>query len=125
MQKKKVLVIDDEQIVLDSVCRILKEENCEVEISLRGQQGLDRALSEEYDMVLTDIDMPRMNGFELIRKIKSHETLKSLPVIIVSYKMSEEDRLEGFEAGADYYLHKTDFDDTTLINAVVDLIGEA
>ncbi len=69
--------------------------------------------------------MPRMNGFELIRKIKSHDGLKSLPVIIVSYKMNEEDRLKGLEAGADYYLHKTDFDDNLLIDAVVDLIGEA
>ncbi len=48
-----------------------------------------------------------------------------LPVIIVSYKMNEEDRLKGLEAGADYYLHKTDFDDNFLIDAVVDLIGEA
>jgi two-component system sensor histidine kinase and response regulator WspE len=64
-----------------------------------------------------------MNGIELVNKIKNHPKLNSLPVIIVSYKDREEDRIRGMEAGADYYLTKASFHDDTLIKAVVDLIG--
>jgi len=69
--------------------------------------------------------MPRMNGFELISHIKQHEKLKTLPVMVVSYKNKEEDRLRGLEAGADYYLTKSSFQDNSFIDAVTDLIGEA
>jgi two-component system sensor histidine kinase and response regulator WspE len=65
-----------------------------------------------------------MDGFELVVMIKKDPVLKSLPVMIVSYKDREEDRMRGLEAGADYYLTKGSFHDETLLQAVVDLIGE-
>jgi len=77
-----------------------------------------------YDLVITDVDMPRMDGIELATLIKKDPQLKSLPVMIVSYKDREEDRMRGLEAGADYYLTKGSFHDETLLQAVVDLIGE-
>jgi two-component system sensor histidine kinase and response regulator WspE len=70
------------------------------------------------------VDMPRMDGIELAALIKKDPHLKSLPVMIVSYKDHEEDRLRGLEAGADYYLSKGSFHDETLLQAVMDLIGE-
>jgi two-component system sensor histidine kinase and response regulator WspE len=76
-------------------------------------------------MVVSDVDMPRMNGIEFVTQIKQHPELKSLPVIIVSYKDKEEDRILGMEAGANYYLTKSSFEDDSLIQAAVDLIGEA
>ena len=66
-----------------------------------------------------------MNGIELVRKIKADPILKVLPVMIVSYKDREEDRLRGLEAGANYYLTKSSFHDETLLRAVRDLIGES
>ena len=78
-----------------------------------------------YDMVISDVDMPRMDGFELVSQIKNDARLRALPVMIVSYKGSEEDRTRGLEAGANYYLTKSSFHDETLLQAVVDLIGEA
>jgi two-component system sensor histidine kinase and response regulator WspE len=86
--------------------------------------GWNAVRISHYDLVITDIDMPRMNGIELLRAIKSDLKLQHLPVMIVSYKEGEEDRLRGLEAGADYYLTKSSFHDTTLIEAVKDLIGE-
>jgi two-component system sensor histidine kinase and response regulator WspE len=68
--------------------------------------------------------MPRLDGVELAALIKQDPALKSLPVMIVSYKDREEDRLRGLEAGADYYLTKGSFHDETLLQVVVDLIGE-
>src|SRR5262245_26632988 len=78
-----------------------------------------------YDLVISDVDMPRMDGFELVSQIKNDARLRAVPVMIVSYKGSEEDRTRGLEAGANYYLTKSSFHDETLLQAVVDLIGEA
>jgi two-component system, chemotaxis family, sensor histidine kinase and response regulator WspE len=77
-----------------------------------------------FDLVVSDIDMPRLNGIELVRKIKADPRLQTLPVVIVSYKDREEDRLRGLEAGANYYLTKSSFHDDTLIQAVRELIGD-
>jgi two-component system sensor histidine kinase and response regulator WspE len=74
-------------------------------------------------LVITDVDMPRLDGIELAALIKKDPQLKSLPVMIVSYKDREEDRLRGLEAGADYYIAKDNLNDETLLQAVVDLIG--
>jgi two-component system sensor histidine kinase and response regulator WspE len=67
--------------------------------------------------------MPRMNGIDLVRTVKTDPLLKELPVMIVSYKDREEDRLRGLEAGANYYLTKGSFHDESLLAAVRDLIG--
>ena len=79
----------------------------------------------EYDLVVSDIDMPRMNGFEFVSKMKNDDRFKNIPVFIVSYKDREEDRQQGLEVGADYYLTKGSFHDESLLDAVIDLIGEA
>jgi two-component system sensor histidine kinase and response regulator WspE len=76
-------------------------------------------------LVVTDIDMPRMDGIELVTLIKRDALLKTIPVMIVSYKDRDEDRRRGLDAGADYYLAKGSFHDEALLDAVHDLIGEA
>ena len=75
--------------------------------------------------MITDVDMPRLNGIELVRMIKEDSRVRSVPVVIVSYKDREEDRLRGLQAGADYYLTKCSFHDETLLGVVQELIGEA
>jgi two-component system sensor histidine kinase and response regulator WspE len=87
--------------------------------------GWNAVRTGQFDLVVTDIDMPRMDGIELVTLIKKHTNLKSLPVLVVSYKDREEDRQRGLSAGADYYLTKGSFHDETLLQAVVDLVGEA
>jgi two-component system sensor histidine kinase and response regulator WspE len=69
--------------------------------------------------------MPRMTGIELVSKIKTDPNLHWLPVIIVSYKDRDEDRMKGLEAGADRYLTKSSFHDETLLSAVAELIGRS
>jgi two-component system sensor histidine kinase and response regulator WspE len=85
--------------------------------------GWNAVRTNHYDLVVSDIDMPRMTGIEFVSLIKSHPKLNSLPVIIVSYKDREEDRIKGMEAGADYYLTKSSFQDESFLTAVIDLIG--
>lgn len=122
--KKRILVVDDSITVREMERKILQRNGYEVELAVDGADGWNAVRTGRYDLVITDVDMPRMNGFDLVAKIKQHAVLKSLPVIIVSYKDREEDRVGGLAAGAGYYLTKSSFEDDSFINAVVDLIGE-
>lgn len=121
---KRVLVVDDSITVREVERKLLQNRGYSVDVAFDGMEGWNAVRSGRYDLVISDIDMPRMNGIELIKQIKSHPRLNSVPVIVVSYRDREEDRIQGLEAGADYYLTKSSFHDDTLIEAVVDLIGE-
>lgn len=124
-KEKHILVVDDSITVREMERKLLESRGYQVDVAVDGMDAWNLLRIASYDMVVSDIDMPRMNGFELITQIKQHEKLKSLPVMIVSYKNKEEDRLRGLEAGANYYLTKSSFQDNSFIDAVVDLIGEA
>lgn len=123
--RKRVLVVDDSITVREVERKLLENQGYEVEIAVNGMDGWNALRTGHFDLVISDVDMPRMTGIELVSQIKNHSTLKSIPVIIVSYKDREQDRIRGLEVGADYYLTKSSFHDDTLLNAVVDLIGEA
>ena len=124
-QRKRILVVDDSLTVRELERKLLAGRGYEVEIAVDGMDGWNAVRTGRFNLVVTDIDMPRMDGIELVTLIKKDPGTKALPVMIVSYKDREEDRRRGLEAGADYYLTKGSFHDETLIQAVVDLIGEA
>jgi two-component system sensor histidine kinase and response regulator WspE len=121
---KRILVVDDSITVREMERKILENKGYQVEVAVDGMDGWNMLRTGSFDMIVSDVDMPRMNGFELITQIKGHERFKSLPVMIVSYKNKEEDRLRGLEVGANYYLTKSSFQDNSFIEAVADLIGE-
>ena len=122
---KRILVVDDSITVRETERNLLQNEGYHVEVAVDGMDGWNATRTEQYDLIISDVDMPRMNGFELVENIKSDERFKDIPVIIVSYKDREEDRMRGLDVGADYYLTKGSFHDDTFIDAVIDLIGEA
>ena len=122
---KRVLVVDDSITVREVERNLLEAVGYEVEVAVDGMDGWHVINQSTFDLIITDIDMPRMDGIELVRQIKSKPSLRDIPVIIVSYKDREEDRQRGLEAGADHYLTKGSFQDNSLRNAVIDLIGEA
>ena len=124
-KRKRILVVDDSITVREVERRILENHGYDVEVAVDGMDGWNAVQVGHYDLVISDVDMPRMNGIELVSQIKRSPHLRSLPVMIVSYKGSEADRHQGLEAGANYYLTKSSFHDETLLHAVVDLIGEA
>ena len=97
----------------------------DVEVAVDGMDGWNAVRTGHFDLVVTDIDMPRMDGIELVSLINKDPNLKSLPVMVVSYKDRDEDRQRGLDAGAAHYLTKGSFHDETLLQAVIDLIGEA
>lgn len=123
-KRKSILVVDDSITVREMERKLLENKGYRVEVAVDGLDGWNAVRTGDFDLVVSDVDMPRMNGIELITNIKKHAVLKSLPVIIISYKDREEDRLGGLEAGANYYLTKGSFQDDSFLSAVVDLIGE-
>jgi two-component system sensor histidine kinase and response regulator WspE len=122
-KRKRVLVVEDSFTVRELERKLLVNGGFEVEVAVDGMDGWNAARTSRFDLVITDVDMPRMDGIELVTLVKKDPHLKSLPVMIVSYKDRPEDRRRGLDAGADYYLSKGSFHDETLLNAVVDLIG--
>lgn len=120
----KILVVDDSITVREVERKLLENNGYKVETAVNGVDGWNAIRTHQYDLIITDVDMPRMNGIELVSQIKNHPNFKSLPVIIVSYKDREEDYLKGLDVGANYYLTKSSFHDDTLIKAVIDLIGK-
>ncbi len=124
-QRKRVLVVDDSITVREVERQLLANRGYLVEVAVDGMEGWNLVRAGHFDLVISDIDMPRLNGLELVRRIKGDVRLQTVPVVIVSYKDREEDRLRGLEAGANYYLTKSSFHDDTLIQAVRELIGDA
>jgi two-component system sensor histidine kinase and response regulator WspE len=123
--RKRVLVVDDSLTVRELERKLLDQVGYDVAVAVDGLDGWNVVRSEHFDLVITDIDMPRMDGIELVAQIKNDPQLNVVPVMIISYKDREEDRRRGLDAGADYYLTKGSFHDETMLKAVVDLIGTA
>lgn len=122
---RRVLVVDDSLTVRELERKLLTSRGYAVDVAVDGVDGWNTVRAGEYDLIISDVDMPRMDGIELIGLLKKDPRLRTLPVMIVSYKDREEDRRRGLEAGADYYLTKSSFHDESLLQAVADLIGEA
>ena len=121
MEKNKALVIDDEQIVLDSVSKILKDENYEVDVSLSGREGLNQAIQKEYDIVLTDIRMPDIGGMRVLRDVKRAKP--SLPVVITTGYASVKSAVQAMKLGAADYIEKPFTPDQLLkaVNSALDM----
>jgi len=122
MEKKKALVIDDEQIVLDSVSQILIDENYEVDASLSGREGLDWAIERPYDIVLTDIRMPDIGGMRVLRDIKRIKS--SLPVLIITGYATTKAAVQAMKLGAADYIEKP-FEPEQLLESVARALGIA
>jgi two-component system sensor histidine kinase and response regulator WspE len=122
---RRVLVVDDSLTVRELERQLLEGHGYTVEVAVDGVDGWNTIRSGEYDLVISDVDMPRMDGIALVSRIKQDPRLGSIPIVIVSYKDREEDRMRGLDAGANAYLTKSSFHDQTFLRTVVDLIGEA
>jgi two-component system sensor histidine kinase and response regulator WspE len=123
--RKRILVVDDSLTVRELQRKLLGNRGYDVAVAVDGMDGWNALRSEDFDLLITDIDMPRMDGIELVTLVRRDQRLQSLPVMVVSYKDREEDRRRGLDAGADYYLAKASFHDDALLDAVVELIGGA
>jgi two-component system chemotaxis response regulator CheY len=104
--KKKILIVDDSEFVRSYHSYILQQADFDVITAVDGSDGLEKLYANACDLVLTDINMSNMDGYELIRRIRTDEKYRFLPVIIVSTESESKDKTKGFEAGANLYIVK-------------------
>ena len=123
-QRKRILVVDDSITVRELERQLLQARGFAVDVAVDGMDGWNAIRGAHYDLVVTDVDMPRMDGIGLVSLIKNDPSRKDIPVVIVSYKDREEDRLRGLDAGANRYLTKSSFHDETFVHTIIDLVGE-
>ncbi|MFM7506527.1 MAG: response regulator [Rubrivivax sp.] len=120
---RRILVVDDSPTVRATQRDTLAQAGYEVVTANDGLEGWQLLRQGGFDLLVTDVDMPRLDGIGLVRSVRAESGLAPLPVIIMSYRGSEQDRQAGMAAGADAYLLKANFDDQQLIDIVAQLIG--
>ena len=124
-RRKRVLVVEDSITVREVERQLLLRMGYEVEVAVDGVDGWNALQAGGYDLVVSDVDMPRMNGIDFVKTLRADERFRRIPVIIVSYKDRDEDRMRGMEAGANAYLTKGSFHDQSFGQMVLDLVGPA
>lgn len=117
----KVLVVDDLPTELELICRVLQDAGMDVIRASDGDEAISRIQEESADLVILDVVMPRMNGFEVIRELRSNEQTKNVPIVMCTQKSTDIDRAWSTELGADAYLTKP-FDPQQLIYMVQRLL---
>ena len=124
-KQRRILVVEDSITVREVERQMLMRAGYAVDTAVDGVDGWNALQKVKYDLVVSDVDMPRMNGIEFVRKMRADRRYETLPVVIVSYKDRDEDRIAGLEAGASAYLTKGSFQDQSFLQTIADLIGAA
>lgn len=122
-RRQKVLVVDDSPLTRELLVSLLESVGYQIIQAPDGQQALEVLSREAVDIVVTDLEMPNVDGLELTRRLKSHATWRALPVVIVTTRGSEADRRSGMEAGADGYVTKGDLVRQDLVDVVARLLA--
>jgi two-component system chemotaxis response regulator CheY len=104
--KKTILIVDDSEFVRSYHSHILEQAHFRVITAVDGSDGLEKLFTNACDLVLTDINMSNMDGYEFIRRVRADGKYSSLPIIIMSTESEGKDKMKGFDAGANLYLVK-------------------
>ena len=117
MKKERILIVDDEKDIVESVQFRLEFEGFECLAAHDGEDALSRAKKESPNLILLDVMLPKMNGYQVCRLLKSDENYKHIPIIMITAKVQESDKFWGKESGADDYVTKP-FDMEELIQKI-------
>ena len=112
----KILIVEDEKLLADSLKTLLEKKGFEVEIAYDGETGEEYAELGVYDLLILDVMIPKLNGYEVARKVRAKHC--GTPILMLTAKSDLEDRIEGLNAGADYYLTKP-FDTRELLEMCI------
>jgi len=122
---KKILIIEDEEILLNLLKNKLSEIGYEIFTSVDGQEGLEAIKEIVPDLILLDIVMPKMGGFELMEKMQEDDSIKNIPVVIISNSGQPVELDRAKQLGAKDWLIKTEFDPQEVVEKVVAQIGDS
>jgi chemotaxis protein histidine kinase CheA len=118
-----ILVVDDSLSTREIEKSILESYGYQVTLAGDGRDGFDQAMKFKYDLIITDVEMPNMDGFSLTEKLREEEGYRNTPIILVTSLDKEEDKKRGIRVGADAYIVKGDFEQSALIDTVRNLAG--
>jgi len=119
---KSILLIEDDPFLIDIYSTKLKEEGYGVEVADDGEEALDKIKAHKPDLILLDIVLPNVNGWEILRRIKKEEDLKNLKIIILSNLAEKEEVEKGMSSGADKYLVKAHFTPTEVVKEITQIL---
>lgn len=117
------MVVDDSRNTREIEKDLLEAWGYQVTLAEDGQDGLDKARAGDFDAILTDVEMPVMDGFTLTSHLRQEERYQHTPIIIITSREKETDRRRGIEVGADAYIVKGSFDQNSLIDTLKVLLG--
>lgn len=118
----KILAVDDEPDVLSLLNLMLTSQGYNVVTAADGQEGLEKARTENPNLILLDVMLPKLDGYKIARMLKFDENFKHIPIIMLTAKVQEKDRQTGMEMGADDYITKP-FDTAALLEKVKEILN--
>jgi two-component system chemotaxis sensor kinase CheA len=119
----KILVVDDSLNTREIEKDVLEAHGYHITLAEDGVDGLQKALDDDFDAILTDVEMPNMDGFTLTARLRQVEKYQKAPIVIITSREKEEDKRRGIQVGADAYIVKGDFDQNNLVNTLRALLG--
>ncbi|OGG02807.1 hypothetical protein A2W14_07345 [Candidatus Gottesmanbacteria bacterium RBG_16_37_8] len=119
----KILIIEDDPLMLRMYQKIFKFEGFEVEIATNGEEGIEKTRSYKPTLILLDIMMPKMNGLQVLEKLKSEPDLKKIPVIMLTNLAGSQDAEKALGLGAVKYIVKSEFDPKQVTNMVKEILA--
>lgn len=120
---KTILIVDDEEYIVTSLEYVMKSAGFDVVVAYDGDEAIDKVTSTVPDLLITDIMMPKLNGFDLCEKIRANPLWTSIRIIILTAKGRDSEREKGLSLGADDYMTKP-FSTRELLKRVKELLGE-
>ncbi|MFA9557499.1 response regulator [Evansella sp. AB-rgal1] len=120
---KKILIADDEEVLRMLIVDTLEDLDVDIIEAEDGQEAWEKVNENTFDLIILDYMMPRLTGYEVLLKVKSHEKLKQVPVLMLTAKSQQKDRQQLLEAGADYFMEKP-FRPTQLMSFVEELLHD-
>lgn len=112
-----ILLVDDTLSLAEAIADMLRMEGFRVGLAANGMEGLAMLEQERYDLILTDLRMPVMNGIEFIKQVRGRNALPRIPIIVLSAQAGEVSKMESIQAGADVFLMKP-FEDQELLTSI-------
>jgi two-component system, chemotaxis family, chemotaxis protein CheY len=122
--KKTILIVDDSEFVRNYHSYILEQALFHVITAVDGSDGLEKLYSNACDLIVTDVNMSHMDGYEFIRRVRPDRKFSSLPIIIASTESEGKDKMKGFEAGANLYLVKPTSPEAMIENIRMILVAQ-
>ena len=119
-----ILVVDDSLTTRELERSILQASGYDVHVAVDGLDGLNKVSKRKFDLIISDVEMPRMNGFQMVETLKQNDHSKDIPVIMVTALQKDEEKRRGMEVGASAYIVKSSFDQSNLLETIQTLIGQ-